>query len=608
MKTKTARLFAMLAVLALLVPMLAAGIDVQTGVAAKDPKVHVVLTLLHNNDAESRLIDLGAGREDFGGAARFKTLVDELRAEATTGAPLADLRGAKRVALMVSSGDNFLAGAEFNSSLDRGIPFYDTIAMDLIGYDAIAIGNHDFDFGPDVLADFILGFERTRPTYLSSNLDFSQEPRLQALFDQGRIAASVVVKERGEVFGIIGAVTPMLPFISSPRNVVVMADVAAAVQAEVEKLEAMGVNKIILISHLQSVQEDLELAPMLRGVDIMVAGGGDEVLANAGDLLLPGDETIVFGPYPIWTTGGDGSPVPVVTTAGGFGYVGQLIAGFDKQGNLLMAHDSSGPVRVAGGDQPDAVEPDPEMLALVTEPLLADLEERANTVVGTSEVDLDGRRAIVRGEESNEGNLIADSLLWQATQLAPSFGIPVPDVALQNGGGIRNDTIIPAGPLTVLDVESMVPFPNFVSVVEDISREQFKELLENAVSRVEFGDGRFAQVAGFSFVYDAAGTPQVVDAGGNVTTPGTRVREVVLDNGTLLVSGGTVVPGDALTIATIDFLARGGDQYPYRGAPFTTLGVTYAQALQNYIEIGLGGFVLAADYPFGGEGRITRIN
>jgi hypothetical protein len=71
---------------------------------------------------------------------------------------------------------------------------------------------------------------------------------------------------------------------------------------------------------------------------------------------------------------------------------------------------------------------------------------------------------------------------------------------------------------------------------------------------------------------------------------------------------GSVVPGEALTIATIDFLARGGDQYPYRGAPFTTLGVTYAQALQNYIEVGLSGVVRAADYPFGGEGRITRIN
>jgi 5'-nucleotidase / UDP-sugar diphosphatase len=385
-----------------------------------------------------------------------------------------------------------------------------------------------------------------------------------------------------------------------------MDDVAAAVQAEVDKLEAMGINKIILISHLQSVQEDLELAPMLTGVDIMVAGGGDEVLANEGDLLVPGDSA--FGPYPIWTTGGDGRDVPVVTTAGGYGYVGELIAGFDKQGNLLVVHDSSGPVRVAGGDNPDAVEPDPEMLALVVEPLLADLEERANTVVGISEVDLDGRRTTVRLAESNEGNLIADSLLWQATQLAPSFGIPIPDVGLQNGGGIRNDTIIPAGPLTVLDVESMVPFPNFVSVVEDISREQFKEILENAVSRVEFTDGRFAQVAGFSFVYDAAGTPQIVDADGNVTQEGTRVREVVMDDGTVLVSAGSVVPGDALTIATIDFLARGGDQYPYRGAPFTTLGVTYAQALQNYIEVGLSGVVRAADYPFGGEGRITRIN
>jgi 2',3'-cyclic-nucleotide 2'-phosphodiesterase (5'-nucleotidase family) len=178
MKTKTARLMAVLAVIAFIVPMLAAGYNVQTGLASKDTRVHVVLTLLHNNDGESRLINLGSGREDFGGVARFKTVVDELRAEATTGAPLADLRGAKRVALMVSSGDNFLAGAEFNSSLDKGIPFYDTIAMDLIGYDAVAIGNHDFDFGPDVLADFILGFERTQPTYVSCEPGFQRRATL----------------------------------------------------------------------------------------------------------------------------------------------------------------------------------------------------------------------------------------------------------------------------------------------------------------------------------------------------------------------------------------------------------------------------------------------
>jgi 5'-nucleotidase len=180
-------------------------------------------------------------------------------------------------------------------------------------------------------------------------------------------------------------------------------------------------------------------------------------------------------------------------------------------------------------------------------------------------------------------------------------------VGLQNGGGIRNDSVVAAGNLTELDTFSMVPFPNFVSVVENVPREQFKEILENAVSRVEFGDGRFAQIAGFRFTWDPAGTPQLLDDMGNVTQAGTRVREVTLDDGTAIVTGGAVVAGADLTVATIDFLAKSGDQYPYRGAPFVTLGATYQQALSNYIQDGLGGSITAADYPEGGEGRITRL-
>jgi 5'-nucleotidase len=180
-------------------------------------------------------------------------------------------------------------------------------------------------------------------------------------------------------------------------------------------------------------------------------------------------------------------------------------------------------------------------------------------------------------------------------------------VGLQNGGGIRNDSVVAAGNLTELDTFSMVPFPNFVSVVENVPREQFKEILENAVSRVEFGDGRFAQIAGFRFTWDPAGTPQLLDDMGNVTQAGTRVREVTLDDGTAIVTGGAVVAGADLTVATIDFLAKSGDQYPYRGAPFVTLGATSQQALSNYIQDGLGGSITAADYPEGGEGRITRL-
>jgi 5'-nucleotidase len=301
--------------------------------------------------------------------------------------------------------------------------------------------------------------------------------------------------------------------------------------------------------------------------------------------------------------------VPVVTTAGNLKYVGRLVVEFDKHGKLTVVDTAlSGPQRVAGGDNPDAVPPNPFVQCLVVDPVVAALVDLANNVIGTSEVVLDGRRSSVRTMETNEGNLIADALRWQATLLAADFGMPVPDVALQNGGGIRNDDFRGPGDITELDTFDILPFSNFVTIVPDIPREQFKEILENAVSRVEDGSGRFAQISGFYFTYDTLGTAQVLDGDGNVVTPGTRIVDVTLDNGTPIVEDGVVQdPTAPLTIATIDFLARGGDQYPYRGAPFTPVGVSYQQALLNYIVDGLGAKISAAQYPEGGEGRILDI-
>jgi 5'-nucleotidase len=602
------KIFTYLMLISLVMSMvLAVGPGAAAAQQAED--VDFYLTILHNNDGESQVINAGSGLEDFGGAARFKTLVDNLKWDATHG-PWTQ-RGAKRGVVMISSGDNFLAGPEFNAGIENGVPFYDTIAMELIGYDAVNLGNHDFDFGPDVLADFLDGFT-VAPPYVSANLDFSGEPRLQAYVDAGVISPATIVKERGELIGVIGLETPNLPFISSPRNVVVSDDLVNIVQEQVDMLEMHGVDKIILSSHLQNIQNEINLVTELDGVDVVIAGGGDELLANPADLLVPGDEGAVYGGYPVMATDMDGTKVPVVTTSGEYRYVGQLVVGFDKNGELVdLEQERSGPVRVATGDCngttpcDDAVMPDLTMQALVVDPVVAALDELAATVIGTSEVDLDGLRNSVRAMETNEGNLIADALRWQAAQVAGDFGVPVPDVGLQNGGGIRNNTVIPAGDITLLDTFDMVPFPNFVSVIPDIPREQFKEILENAVSLVEFTSGRFAQVSGFSMVYDPLGTPQELDDDGNVVTPGTRVQEVVLDDGTVIVTGGAVVPGADLTIATIDFLARGGDQYPYRGAPFTNIGFTYQQALANYITTGLGGLISSADYPEGGEGRIT---
>jgi 5'-nucleotidase len=625
------RVFALLVVLAMLLSAVVAG----TASAKKsdDGDVRFWLTVLHNNDGESDVFpdevldddDNVIGLEK--GVAYFATTLKEARTAANK-----KTKGdnTKRGTLVVSSGDNFLASPAFTASLADGI-FYDAIAMDSFNYDAIALGNHDFDFGPDVLAAFIAeGFARPgHPPYVSANVDMTGEPALQALVDDGVIVKSTVVKEKGERIGVVGAITPALPTISSPRNVVVNA-VAPAVQEQVDLLEGMGIDKIVMISHLQDIEADILIAKVLSGVDVMVAGGGDELLANPDDLLLPSDDRgdpddpenlppgDVAGPYPMMAVDSDGHDVPVVTTSGQYGYLGQLTVGFDDDGVVSMVdHDRSGPIRVVSSDFADGVKPNGSMNARVVAPVEAFVADLAADVIGTSEVDLDGTRNGVRDAESNEGDLIADSQFWQATQLADEFGVPVPDVALQNGGGIRNDSVIPAGDITELDTFDMVPFANFVSIIPDIPRAQFKEILENAVSRIDppattGGTGRFAQISGFTFTFDTTGTPMLIATDGTVLTPGTRVTEVALDDGTVIVTGGAVVAGPDLTVATIDFLARGGDQYPYRGAPFTSVGVSYQQALSGYIQApsgdgGLGGLISSSQYPEGGAGRITQL-
>lgn len=605
------RLLAGLAAIALLVTTFLTGEADATWKADKDEACKpFTLTVLHNNDGESALMPSDTTPEEAG-VARFATLVEKAKKEALARPKDRDRRQNTRGVIFLSSGDNFLASPAFSAGTETGT-LYDALAVRLMEYDAVAIGNHEFDFGPDVLAQFIQ--QAKRPPFLSANLDLSGEPALAELASgrNPRIAASVVIKERGERIGVIGATTELLPFISSPRNVVVN-EVLAAILAEIEKLEDQRVNKIILISHLQTIQEDLSLAPELSGVDIMIAGGGDELLANPDDLLLPSavEEGIEpFGPYPMTATDADGVTVPIVTTPGQYSYLGQLVADFDCEGNIIaIDEEASGPRRVVSKVFPDGVRGDRQIQRRVVDPVEEFVSDLAATVIAQSEVDLDGLRESVRTRESNEGNLIADSLLWQAQQLAGGFGVDSPQIALQNGGGIRNDSIIPAGNVTELNTFQMVPFPNFVSVVPNIPRDQFKEILENAVSRVEQVDGRFAQVAGFSFTWDPNGTPQVLNDDGTVLTPGTRVRDVTLDDGTQIVVGGVVQSGDPIDIATIDFNARGGDQYPYRGAPFTTLGVSYQQAVSNFIQdpTGLNGVISAADYPEGGEGRITRV-
>jgi 2',3'-cyclic-nucleotide 2'-phosphodiesterase (5'-nucleotidase family) len=129
---------------------LAAGIAVPGTAAAQE----LCLTILHNNDGESQLVNAGPGLEDFGGAARFARVVRQQRLDGRSNgcSELADPAAVGHATVLLSSGDNFLAGPEFEASRQKGVPFYDSILLTRLRYDAIAIGNHEFDFGPDLLA------------------------------------------------------------------------------------------------------------------------------------------------------------------------------------------------------------------------------------------------------------------------------------------------------------------------------------------------------------------------------------------------------------------------------------------------------------------------
>jgi 5'-nucleotidase len=214
--------------------------------------------------------------------------------------------------------------------------------------------------------------------------------------------------------------------------------------------------------------------------------------------------------------------------------------------------------------------------------------------IGATEVPLNGLRTDVRTVETNLGNLVADAFHWQAQQSGQN-----PTIAVQNGGGIRNNSIdfpsaTPASPVDIDDTWpiTVLPFSNTIGTIGQVTMATFLAALENAVSLVAFTSGRFLQVSGFSFSWD---TTALV---------GDRIIDAVLDNGTVLIDDGMIVSNVLLDIATNSFIAAGGDSYNWGGAIFMDTGVADAAALAGFIAN--QGLIREVDYPAGGEGRIQR--
>ncbi|HET9260570.1 MAG TPA: lamin tail domain-containing protein [Acidimicrobiia bacterium] len=499
------------------------------------------VTVLHNNDGESDLLPDDAGA---GSISRFGELLEDQRRDLE--------KGRRQGVVTLTAGDNFLASPEFSASLDKGAPFYDSIALDKLDYDVFTIGNHEFDFGPEVLADFIGGITHCEQTpFLSANLIFDAEPALAELVNEGCIEPSTVIRRDGRNIGIIGLTTPELREVSSPGDVEILTNLAEIANAEAQAMSDAGIEIVLLASHLQDLNNEVALASSLTNIDAIIGGGGGERLTQARTAVTA-----------------DGNTIPIVTVPGDYFDLGQLELAFDSDGTLLEFDWDLIPVT---GD----LDQDRFLLENVETPVADYVAGLAETVIANSPVGLNGVRADVRTRETNVGNLLTDSFVAVAQARAAEFGVTLegPLVALQNGGGIRNDSIIGPGDITLLDTFDIAPFSNFVSVITDVAPADLIAAVEHGLSGLPGAQGFFGQWSGLVVRYNPA------------ATAGSRIVDLTV-NGVPYVVGGVVQADlEPVDLATIDFLAAGGDGYNMLEAyDFTTLGTSYQQSLAGFLE------------------------
>ncbi|MEB3167329.1 MAG: esterase-like activity of phytase family protein [Synechococcaceae cyanobacterium] len=561
------------------------------------------LQLFHLADQEGNLAALD-------NAANLSGVLNALRAQDI------DLDGIPGFAntLTLSSGDAWIPGLFYGASAQAygGVGRGDVLIQNALGVQAIALGNHEFDQGTAVIKDLIgggTGFSGTAFPYLSGNLDFSADANLSGLVvpDGGApqpnsISGSVVFDVNGQKVGVVSATTPTLRSISSPGNGIGIAPgvfgpnpsaaeldaLAAEIQIDVNALLAAnpGLNKVILLAHMQQLNIEQALAERLRGVDIIVAGGSNTRLFDSDDQARPGDSN--QGVYPIIKTDADGKPVAVVNTDGNYKYLGRLVLDFDAEGTIIPAsYDAA----ISGAYRTDAA----GVAALQAEPFI---DARVQEVVDTlrsmivaqesewfaiSDVFLNGNRNPgVRSEETNLGNLTADANLAYARRIDPGVVL-----SLKNGGGIRNsvgqllvptgsvdgrpdrlptaavldaqgNVVKPEGGISRNDIANALSFNNGLSLVS-VTAAELKELLEHGIA-AGVNQGRFPQVSGLAFSYDLS------------RPAGARIVSLAIedDNGNdldVVVRNGAIV-GDAtrrFRMVTLDFLASGGDGYPFAG-------------------------------------------
>ena len=518
-----------------------------TGALILPVQANDTLTILHTNDFHARyepIKESGAictaiedeNLECGRGAARLATLIQDRRSTADN-------------SLLLDAGDQFQGSVFYTYYKDEIV----AEVMNALGYDAMAVGNHEFDDGPETLGAFA---RAANFPVLLANADYSDDPYLSKTLQPSAVVQ--VGKNKVGLIGIAPDDTGEQP--SAGPNVSFLSPIPV-LNETVSRLQAEGINRIILISH-SGYELDREIAAAVPGIDVIVGGNSNTVLSNA----LQDAE----GPYPTIVEAADGTRTAIVQ-AGSLGkYLGELTVTFDDNGHLL---DASGDLlEVASG-----LAKDPEVEALI-ESRAEPLATFRNEVIATLTSALDGSRETCRARECSMGNLLADASVYFLQS-------PETTIAIQSGGGLRAS--LEPGDVTRGDILSVLPFQNTIATLR-LSGADIVSALENGVSRVEENAGRFPQVSGLRFSW----TPSAEPAEG-------RIRSVeVLEHGEYV----PLDPDRIYRIATNSFMVRGGDGYSVfaeKGRDITDEGISLDLVVSDYLAA-LG------EYTGKVDGRITQ--
>jgi len=444
------------------------------------------LRILHANDTHAHMEPTMIKGKAYGGWAKFATAVKQNWTE-------------DEPCFLLHGGDAFQGTMFFH--VYEGLS--DAAVMNAIGFDAMAVGNHEFDKGPPALARFaaLANFP-----ILAANLDVSKEPILE-----DAVAPHAVIESKGFRIGVVGACTEDLPFISSPGENVKVEKLVPSLQREIDLLTAQGVSVIVVVSHCgYDVEQDY--AKKLRGVDVVVGGHSHSLL---GSVALPNDQPSM-GPYPTVLKNADGDTALVVQAWEWAKVLGRLDFVVDEAGKVV-SWEGSEAIAVDDRFHEDSV------VASMVSAFKKPIEALMAKPVGEIKIEL--ARGALNGE-SAMGNFIADAML-AATQKQGT------KVALMNAGGVRAG--IAAGKVTYGQVIEVQPFSNTL-VVLDLTGAEIKAALEIGAARM----GLLAVSAGTSYRCDFR------------KAEGDRVSDV-------MIAGAPISPDKTYRTVVNSFIAAGGD-------------------------------------------------